>query len=100
MRLSPALAEVIAIAEGIETGLSILQATGIPVWAVLGTSGLRNICFPDSVREVIIAADADLPGESAAREAARRILAEGRRVKIARPSSGNDFNDLLRGVLG
>jgi putative DNA primase/helicase len=98
VRLSDGLGEVIALAEGIETGLSILQASGILTWAVLGTSGLRTICLPDCAHEVIIAADHDEPGETAARDAAQRFLSEGRRVRIARPPKGNDFNDLLRGV--
>ena len=59
---------------------------------------LRAVELPDAVREVIIAADNDEPGEKAALDAAQRFLAEGRRVKIARPSKGSDFNDLLRGV--
>jgi len=98
VRLASKLADIVVLTEGIEDGLSIAQATGLAVWAVLGTSGLRAVELPDAVREVIIAADNDEPGEKAALDAAQRFLAEGRRVKIARPSKGSDFNDLLRGV--
>jgi putative DNA primase/helicase len=49
------------------------------------------------VREVIVLADGDDPGEMAARECAFRWMREGRRVRIARPPRGMDFNDVLLG---
>ncbi len=91
-----AAGEELVLAEGIETSLSILQATGKPVWACLGTSGLKAVILPPEVKTVIIAADGDEPGEKAAPEAARRLYLEGRTVKIARPPAGMDFNDLLQ----
>ena len=90
-------AETLALAEGIETALSIQQATGIATWATLGTSNLTRILLPDCVREVIIAADADPAGEKAALQAAARFMREGRKARIARPAAG-DFNDLLTEV--
>jgi DNA primase len=51
--------------------------------------------LPTSVREVIVLADGDDPGEKAARDAALRWSREGRRVRIARPPRGMDFNDML-----
>ena len=83
------------VGEGIETCLAAMQATGQPAWAALSTAGLRNLEIPEHVKEVIILADADLPGEEAAQYAARRWVCEGRRVRIARPPKGQDFNDLL-----
>ena len=53
VRLSAAGA-VLAIAEGIETSLSIQQATGLPTWAALSTSGIRAVVLPPQVREVVI----------------------------------------------
>jgi putative DNA primase/helicase len=95
IRLTPELAERIAVTEGLETGLSILQATGIVTWVALSTSGLCSLRLPDSVREVIICADADEPGELAAQSGARRLMYEGRKVRIARTGRpGADFNDL------
>ncbi len=35
--------EELVLAEGIETALSILQATGKPIWACLSTSGLKAV---------------------------------------------------------
>ncbi len=95
VRLAPAGPELV-LSEGIETGLSVQQATGLPVWATLSTSGLRSIILPPEVETAIIAADGDEAGEEAAQEAARRFIAEGRKVKIARPPRGMDFNDLLQ----
>jgi putative DNA primase/helicase len=85
------------IAEGIETALSAMQATAQPAWAALSTSGLRCLDLAIAVRDVIVLADGDEPGEAAAQDCARRWKREGRRVRIARPSVGLDFNDLLLG---
>jgi hypothetical protein len=86
---------VLMVGEGIETCLAAMQATGHPAWAALSTSGLRALDLPGSVRDVIVLADGDDPGEAAAREAAWRWSREGRRVRIARPPPGLDFNDML-----
>ena len=86
---------LLMIGEGIETCLSAMQATGHPAWAALSTSGLRSLELPTNVRDLIILADADEAGEAAAKDAARRWVREGRRVRIARPPQGMDFNDLL-----
>jgi phage/plasmid primase-like uncharacterized protein len=91
-----AATEELVLAEGSETALSVLQATGKPVWACLGTSGLRAVILPPEVKTVIIAADADEAGEKAAQDAARRFYLEGREVKIARPPAGMDWNDVLQ----
>jgi putative DNA primase/helicase len=65
-----------------------MQATGHPAWAALSTSGLRALDLPGEVREVIVLADGDEPGEAAARDAALRWMREGRRVRIARAPWG------------
>ena len=95
VRLAP-LGETLAVAEGVETALSILQETGIPTWAALSTSGMRSLVVPETVREIIIAADADQAGISAAISAADRWTAQGRRVRITKTPPGCDMNDLLR----
>ena len=87
--------DTLMIGEGIETCLAAMQATGRPAWAALSTSGLRSLELPDDVGEIIILADGDEPGEAAANYAARRWQRAGRRVRIARPPAGMDFNDLL-----
>ena len=94
VRLAPASSPLM-IGEGIETCLAAMQATGHPTWAALSTSGMRALVLPDAVREVIVLADGDPPGEQAAAAAAQRWAREGRRVRIARAPHGKDFNDLL-----
>lgn len=89
--------EVLMVGEGIETCLAAMQTTGHPAWAALSTSGLRALDLPDAVREVIVLADGDDPGEEAARDCAQRWMRQGRRVRIARPPRGMDFNDMLLG---
>jgi putative DNA primase/helicase len=88
--------EVLMVGEGIETSLAAMLATGHPVWAALSTSGLRALDLPDDVRNVIVLADGDDAGEAAAQDCAWRWKREGRRVRIARPPRGMDFNDLLK----
>jgi hypothetical protein len=94
VRLGP-ISECIMIGEGIETALSAMQATGQTAWAALSTSGLRSLKLPAEVRDVIVLADGDEPGEAAARAAGLRWKSERRRVRIARPPRGFDFNDVL-----
>jgi putative DNA primase/helicase len=99
VRLAPA-AEALLIGEGIETCLAAMQATGLPAWAALSTSGLVALRLPAIVRTVTILADNDPngAGERAARAAAQRWLGEGRRVRIAMPPEpGTDMADVLSG---
>ena len=86
--------ETLCLCEGIEDGLSIFQAAGIPTWATCGTSNLVSVELPEVVGEVIICADNDAAGERAAQQAAARFLREGRRVRIARPLGAKDFNSM------
>jgi hypothetical protein len=91
-------AQVVMIGEGIESCLSAMQAKCLPTWAALSTSGLRALDLPDVVRDVIVLADGDEPGEAAARHRAWLWKCEGRGVRIARPPQGKDFNDVLTGL--
>jgi putative DNA primase/helicase len=88
--------DALMVGEGIESCLSAMQATGNPAWAALSTSGLRALDLPRDIRDVIVLADGDEPGEAAAQNAARRWGREGRCVRVARPPTGMDFNDLLK----
>jgi hypothetical protein len=99
VRLAPA-ADVLMVGEGVETCLSAMQATNMPAWASLSTSGMVGLILPQVVRTVIILADNDCSGagERAARTAAARWLSETRRVRLAMPPDpGTDFNDVLMG---
>jgi putative DNA primase/helicase len=88
-----------AIGEGIETTLSYMQVSGIPSWAAICTSGMRSIVLPPLPMAAVVhlLVDLDPAGEEAAKAAADRLSREGRAVKLARPTTGKDFNDALRG---
>jgi putative DNA primase/helicase len=90
---------VVGLAEGIETGLSVMQACpALPVWATLSSGNLEQVVLTPEVRHVVIVADHDGEGVGlkVAERAAGRFDAEGRRVWIAHPpDAGDDFNDLL-----
>jgi phage/plasmid primase-like uncharacterized protein len=99
VRFAPAEAGL-AIAEGIETGLSVQQHHHFPCWAALSAPMLESLQLPDPplAQEVLIAADHDDSGrgKQAAERAAERWLFEGRNVRIALPPDpGTDFNDML-----
>jgi hypothetical protein len=91
-------AETLLIGEGIETCLAAMQATAEPAWAALSATGMTALRLPPIVQQVIILADHDVSGagERAARTAAARWLAKGRRVRIALPPEPDtDFADML-----
>jgi hypothetical protein len=89
----------LALGEGIETTLSVMQACHLPGWAALSAVGIEKLILPPEARTLLICADHDAngAGERAARRAAKRFISEGRRVRLAVPPQGLDFNDLLMG---
>ncbi len=89
----------LAIGEGLETTLSVMQACHLAGWAALSAIGIEKLILPPEARTVLICADHDANGvgERAARRAAKRFIAEGRKVRLAMPPLGLDFNDLLMG---
>ena len=88
-----------AISEGIEDGMTLLQETGMSVWAATSASAMRSIVLPElpMAAEVVICADPDPDGQRAAAAAAERWAYEGRVVRVAIPPVGKDFNDVHRG---
>jgi putative DNA primase/helicase len=89
----------LALAEGIETALAVREVTGWPVWATIAASFMKEVVVPHEVKEVVIAADHDKAGLEAAHALARRLLREGRRVRIAvPPEEGYDWLDVLARV--
>jgi putative DNA primase/helicase len=90
----------LAIGEGIETCLSFQQRLSVPTWAALSAAGLQTVVLPPRplAATVFVLVDRDEAGESAARLAADRLSREGRKVKLARPMAGKDFNDTIREV--
>lgn len=91
--------DTLLVCEGPEDGLSLHQMTGRPVWVAVGASNLRAMQFPPEVREIIIGADNDPAGDTAAHAAADAFAARGLAVRIVRPLEGcKDFNDELKGA--
>lgn len=94
--------EAVAIAEGIETALSVVIACPeLRVLSAVSLSNMARVVLPPAVRTVILAADNDGDNAGAARALQRAVdhfAAEGRIVKIALPPIGKDFNDTLQQV--
>ncbi len=91
------------VAEGLETALTVMEATGLPTWAVLSASNFIGLALPalPVAAEVVIAADNDKikngkrAGIEAAEKAAELWASQGRRVWIAQPPTpGTDFNNM------
>jgi putative DNA primase/helicase len=94
-----AAAEVMGLAEGCETALSVQLMAGIPVWASLGCHRLHRVELPSLVREVHIFGDNDEPGRTAASRTAALHQQSGRKVVLRFPPDGiKDFNDLLLAI--
>ena len=92
--------ETVAIAEGIETALSVaLACPELRVLAAVSLGNMARIALPPSLRYVILCADNDASDNEAAARALRtataRLASEGRQVRVARPPIGKDFNDTL-----
>ncbi len=100
---------VLALAEGIETALAVMEATGTPTWSCVAAGFLAKVELPPEVRRVEIWADLDPPkkpgdaigpGEQAAEIAAARLSAEGREVLVIVPpdlgSAKADWVDVLQ----
>ena len=90
--------DTLCITEGIETGLAVHLATGLPVWAALCAEGMKAVQIPLSVQCVIICADHDHHevGLHAAQVLAQRLLQERRQVKILLPDTvGTDWLDVF-----
>ena len=91
--------EVLVVCEGIETGLSLssgLLGEGIEVWAALSTSGIKGLVLPAlESRRLIVAADGDEAGRSAAWDLAERAARTGWLVERAIAPDNQDFNDVL-----
>jgi len=96
---------VLAVAEGIETALSVALATGLPCWSCISAGGLERVAIPESVRVVFVFADKDRSGtgERAAGALQKRLAQSGRTVCVLVPAGeipdgdkGIDWNDVLR----
>lgn len=86
----------LGIAEGIETALSLAHAFS-PVWACIDASNLATTPVLNGLESLVIAADNDPAGISAAEACATRWAEIGREVGIVMPdATKTDLNDLAR----
>jgi len=94
VRLAPTT-ERVWLTEGVEDGLALMQMMGEPAWAVLGTSGFKNVVLPENIKQVILAPDGDDAGQAVIQETALRLAGQGREVRTARLPAGKDWCYLL-----
>ncbi len=110
IRLSP-LADHLLIAEGIETALSVRQAfPHQSVWAACALNNFAALDLPDCVTQITILGDNDMkePREGqkhpldTLKDAAASLkrAVPGRKVLLALPDKGCDFNDMLQAIGG
>lgn len=95
--------EALAVAEGIESALSLLCGPlcgAVAVWAALSTSGLARLRLPATPGALIIAADGDAPGKAAAAKLAARACGLGWSVTLFPAPDGQDWNDVLQSMKG
>lgn len=94
----------LAVAEGIETALSVVKSTGLPCWACISANGLAAVEVPNGVETVLIYADRDRSGtgQKAALALRARLLQQGIKSKVLLPqgdipegAKGVDWNDVL-----
>jgi putative DNA primase/helicase len=88
--------DVLGVAEGIETAISVSQMFRVATWAVLSASTMLHFRPPKSIRKIMIYGDCDpnFVGQHAAYELAMRLYNEGLIVDVALPEVG-DWNDVL-----
>ncbi|WP_305986450.1 toprim domain-containing protein [Roseibium sp. MMSF_3544] len=96
VQLGP-VAEVMGIAEGIETALSASQIWRMPVWAGLNAAMVMQWKPPVEAHEIHIFGDydANFAGQSAAFALAHRLSVEGKDVHVQLPDEPGDWNDFL-----
>ena len=89
------------LAEGVETAIACGAVFGLlPVWATLGTSGLRTFPILLGLESLTVCADADEAGLDSAYACAERYLAAGFvNLRVIAPPQG-DWNDAARRVAG
>ena len=96
---------VIGIAEGVETALSVVTATGLACWSVISEGGMRHFEPPKGIRFVHIFADKDRSGvgQDAAKVLQARLQSMGIGSRIYLPkepipddAKGIDWNDVLQ----
>lgn len=95
--------EALAVAEGVESALSLLCGPlcgAVAVWATLSTSGMSGLRLPAPPGRLIVATDGDAPGKAAGHHLAERASALGWAVTMFPAPDGRDWNDVIRDMKG
>lgn len=90
--------DTVIITEGIETALALCIALEEPTWSTICAGGMERVQLPGDVKTVIIGGDNDSNGrgQKAAEVLKKRLISEGRRVKVMTPNkTGQDWLDVL-----
>lgn len=89
-------AEVMGIAEGIETALAVMRLHLIPCWAAANAGLLAKFRPPEGVKQLIIFGDNDnsYAGQAAAYTLAHKLAVSGHDVRVAIPEKVNDYADV------
>jgi putative DNA primase/helicase len=95
VRLHDLTGETLGVAEGLETAISASMLHNVPVWATLSASLLCKFTPPLGVRTLLVFADNDPTGLSAAHRLKQNC--SGRcQVSVCLPPNGyKDWNDVL-----
>lgn len=96
--------DVTAIAEGIENALSVRIMSGdhrARYFAALSATGMRKLKLPEDRGQLMIFADGDRTGMTAAYELGERASLQGWNANTMIPPKGQDWNDeLIAGSVG
>lgn len=87
--------KILALTEGVETGLAVMAAMDLPVWACYSSALLETVEIPSDVEVVVIFADNDYKtgqGIDSAEVCAKRLRDLGHRVRIVLPIEPPGFN--------
>lgn len=96
--------KILAVAEGIETALSVTKALRLPCWATVSANGMESFVPPSQVKTLLIFADRDRSetGAKAAEKLKARMERSGIYCEIHLPeenipedAKGVDWNDVL-----
>ncbi len=77
--------EVLALAEGLETALAVMEGMKMPVWCAVNAHLLENFVPPSGLRQILVFADKDRPsaqhprghGQEAAKQLVQRLWEMG-----------------------
>lgn len=88
--------EIIAITEGIENALAVMENEGLPCWAAVSAHGIETFQPPEGVTGVVVYGDNDesFTGQAAAALLCKRLVKEGLTADcIIKGERGQDYLD-------